>query len=75
MIKIALGTGTRLGEQLRLCWERVDVSRGVLILTKTKSGKDREVPMNPEVFEILSALRKQSIGRGYVFINPQTGEG
>ena len=53
---------------------RVDVSRGVLILTKTKSGKDREVPMNPEVFEILSAVRKQSIGRGYVFINPQTGE-
>ena len=43
----------RLGEQLHLCWERVDLSRGVLVLTKTKSGKDREVPMNPEVFDIL----------------------
>jgi integrase len=74
MVKIALGTGMRLGEQLRLCWERVDLSRGVLILTGTKSGKDREVPMNPEVFEILSAHRKQSTGRGYVFINPHTGE-
>ena len=72
MVKIALGTGMRLSEQLHLCWERVDLSRGVLILTKTKTGKDREIPMNPEVFEILSALRTQSTGRGYVFINPQT---
>jgi integrase len=74
MVKIALGTGMRLSEQLHLSWERVDLSRGVLILTKTKTGKDREVPMNPEVFEILSALRKESTGRGYVFINPQTGK-
>jgi integrase len=27
MVKIALGTGMRLGEQLNLCWERVDLSR------------------------------------------------
>ena len=73
MVKVALGTGMRLGEQLRLSWERVDFSRGVLILTKTKSGKDREVPMNPEVFEILKALLEGSAGKGYVFINPETG--
>lgn len=73
MVKVALGTGMRLGEQLHLCWERVDLSRGVLILTKTKSGQDREIPMNPEVFEILSALREKSTGRGYVFVNPNTG--
>ncbi len=73
MVKVALGTGMRLGEQLRLSWERVDFSPGVLILTKTKSGKDREVPMNPEVFEILKALLEGSAGKGYVFINPETG--
>jgi integrase len=74
MVKIGLGTGMRLGEQLHLSGERVDLSRGVLILTKTKTGKDREVPLNPEVFEILSALRTQSTRRGYVFINPRTGK-
>ena len=50
------------------------MSRGVLIATKMKSGKDHEVPMNPEVFEILSALGKESTGRGHVFINAHTGE-
>jgi len=73
MVRVAIGTGMRLSEQLRLDWDRVDLSRGVLILTKTKRGKDREIPLNPEVFEILSALRVKSTGRGYVFVNPRTG--
>src|SRR6266852_5769326 len=34
IVTIALGTGMRLGEQLRLTWDRVDFSRRVLILTK-----------------------------------------
>jgi integrase len=42
LVRVALGTGMRLGEQLRLCWERVDFARGILIVTKTKSGMDRE---------------------------------
>ena len=36
VVTIALGTGMRLGEQLRLTWARVDFSRRMLILTKTK---------------------------------------
>ena len=73
MVKIALGTGMRQGEQLSLTWDRVDFSRGVLIVTKTKSGKDREIPMNPEVFEILRAMRVKSTGKGYVFVSSKTG--
>ena len=73
LVIVAIGTGMRQSEQLRLTWDRVDFSRRVLILTKTKT-RDREVPMNPEVFESLTALREESTGRGYVFINPHTGE-
>ena len=73
MVKIAIGTGMRQGEQLSLTWDRVDFSRGVLIVTKTKSGKDREIPMNPEVFEILRAMREKSTGKGYVFVSSKTG--
>jgi integrase len=73
LVKVALGTGMRLGEQLRLGWDKVDFSRGVLIVTKTKSGKDRDIPMNPEVHETLRALRDLSTGQGYVFVNPRTG--
>src|ERR1044071_1564007 len=63
----------RLGEQLRLTWDRVDFSRRVLVVTKTKSGKDREIPMNPEVLKTLFALRSRSKGQEYVFTNEQTG--
>jgi integrase len=73
LVIVAIGTGMRQGEQLRLTWDRVDFSRRVLILTKTKT-RDREVPMNPEVFESLTALREESTGRGYVFLNPKTGQ-
>jgi integrase len=72
LVIVALGTGMRQGEQLRLTWDRVDFSRRVLVLTKTKSGKDREVPMNPEVVKTLFALRSRSKGQEYVFVNEKT---
>jgi integrase len=59
LVIVAIGTGMRQGEQLRLTWDRVDFSRRVLILTKTKSGKDREILMNPEVVKTLFALRSR----------------
>jgi integrase len=43
---VALNTGLRLGELLGLTWERVDLSRGVIRLELTKSGRRREVPLN-----------------------------
>jgi integrase len=73
LVVVALGTGMRLGEQLRLTWDRVDFSRRVLVVTKTKSGKDREIPMNPEVLKTLFTLRSRSKGQEYVFTNEQTG--
>jgi integrase len=73
LVKVALGTGMRLGEQLNLCWENVDFTRGVVIVTNTKSGKDREIPMNPDVLDTLLSLRNGSAQRGYVFANSDTG--
>jgi integrase len=72
LVVVALGTGMRQGEQLRLTWDRVDFSRRLLILTKTKSGKDREIPMNPEVVKTLFALQFRSKGQEYVFVNEKT---
>jgi len=56
VVTVALHTGMRRGEILGLTWERVDFSRGVLILEQTKSGKRREVPMNRAVYDALTAL-------------------
>ena len=46
IVTMALNTGMRKGEILGLTWARVDLSRGVLLLEHTKSGRRREVPMN-----------------------------
>jgi integrase len=60
---VALNTGLRLGELLGLTWERVDLSRGVIRLELTKSGRRREVPLNAESYEALVTLNPKASGR------------
>ncbi len=49
-------TGIRSGEIISLTWGQVDLSRRVITVgrAKTSSGTDRRIPMNPELFEVLS---------------------
>ena len=42
IVAVALETGLRRGELLGLTWDRVDLSRGVIRLEVTKSGRRRE---------------------------------
>src|SRR5262245_17631437 len=55
-VTLALHTGMRKAEILGLTWDRVDFARGVLRLKQTKSGRRREVPMNPAVYDALQPL-------------------
>jgi len=43
----------RRSEVEGLTWDRVDLSRGVLRLELTKSGRRREVPMRQRVCDVL----------------------
>jgi integrase len=63
IVVIALNTGARKAEILGLTWDRVDFSRGVLHFDKTKSGRRREVPMNRAVYDALSSLKGERVGR------------
>ncbi len=65
VVTLALNTGMRRGEILGLTWDRVDFSRGVLLLEKTKSGHRREVPMNRGVYDALSPLARSEAGRAF----------
>ena len=67
-VVVALNTGLRLGELLGLTWELVDLSRGVIRLELTKSGRRREVPLNAESYEALVTLNPKAseIGRAHV---------
>jgi integrase len=59
IIILALNTGMRKGEILSLEWRNVDFSRNLIIVTNTKSGKDREIPMNSAVREALEGLSRE----------------
>jgi len=62
-VVIALNTGLRLGELLGLVWARVDLSRGVIQLEVTKSGRRREIPLNDDSYRALVSLGPKDSGR------------
>jgi integrase len=63
IVTVAMETGLRRGELLGLTWDRVDMTRGVLRLEVTKSGRRREVPMRQVVYNALAALPGAHEGR------------
>jgi integrase len=63
IVTVALETGMRRGELLGLTWDRIDMSRGVLRLEVTKSGRRREVPMRQVVYDVLASLSGPREGR------------
>ncbi len=71
IIIIAVNSGMRRGEILSLRWQQIDLQRGLIHLSITKSGKSRAVPINKAVREELLKLdRKQEC----LFLNSQTGK-
>jgi integrase len=68
----AVNTGMRRGEILNLRWSDISWERNVIVVRKTKSGRDRTVPINRLVSDVLNA-QFQSISSGKVFsISPKT---
>ena len=72
LVVVALGTGLRRGELSTLQWKHVDFARGVILVTKTKTGKDRTIPMSSEVRSELLEQRKASKS-DYVFAGNKPG--
>ena len=71
IVVMAIHTGMRRGELFNLMWFDVDFARGVIHVRNTKTDRDRVVPMNKAVCEMLERQPKAS---GYVFPSPRTGE-
>jgi integrase len=64
IVVMALKTGMRKGEILNLKWAHVDLTHQIISVTHTKSKKLREVPIHPELEDILKELPR---GSEYVF--------
>lgn len=53
---IALRSGLRLGEIMRLQWEDLDAATGQIVVRTSKSGKPRYVPCHPDLAELFRAM-------------------
>ena len=68
IVTIALNTGMRRGEILRLEWAHIDLSSARITLFETKNGAPRGLPLNRAVYDALIALQPASNERsGLVF--------
>jgi integrase len=61
IVTMALETGMRQDEVMGLTWDRVDLSRGMIRLERTKNGRRREVPMRQAVYDALAPLRAEAL--------------
>lgn len=66
-VALALGTGLRLGELIRLKWFDVDFQRRSLIIRKSKSGRVRVVPLSEMALAALSEQWDKTGSLTYVF--------
>jgi integrase len=71
LVRLAIGTGMREGELCRLEWARVDFASNLILVTETKSGRDRHVPMSAAVRALLLGLNGQRRGP---FVFPGRGD-
>lgn len=74
-VRLALSTGLRLGELIRLQWRHIDFERRCLTVHKSKTGRPRVVPLSKPA---LAALRTQLQRTGqfdFVFPGRRTWRG
>ena len=60
IMRMALTTGMRRGELLKLRWEDLDFERGFICLRAPKGGQSAKIPMSPQVKDLLLSLPRES---------------
>jgi integrase len=70
VIVALLATGARISELMALKWSAVDLERGTVLLTKTKSGRNRLIPINAQLRTVLEAVKPSAKGER-VFMGPE----
>jgi site-specific recombinase XerD len=60
-------TGVRVGEVINLRISDIDSSRMIINIIDAKGGKDRQVPLDPTMLELLRTYYKRYKPKGYLF--------
>lgn len=73
IVVMALNTGMRKGEILKLKWENIDLKNGFILLNQeqTKNSERKEIPINSTLRETLLKITRR-LDIPYVFYNPKT---
>jgi integrase len=74
LVVVAMLTGMRRSELLRLRWSDVDVETGSVCVRRDKAGDGRWVVLNAEALETLRSLRRNRVLSSLVFTTPE-GQG
>lgn len=71
-LRMLLGTSARKSEVLDLQWKDIKLEDSVAIVTETKNGRARALPLVTEVKELLAAASKvRPLHSDYVFYDPK----
>ena len=71
VVRLLLYTGARKSEVLHATWDNVDLTRRVLTVPVSKSGRPRYIALSEAAVELLNSLpREEDIP--WVFFNPKT---
>ncbi len=71
LVMLAITTGARRGELINLTWEAIDLKAGKAVVTETKNGEARTLPLVGKALEVLRELKLQGSAKSeYVFPNP-----
>ena len=73
LVITALNTGMRKSEILFLKWENVDLRHGFILLSVTKNGERREIPINATLRDTLTGIQRR-LDVPWVFHDPLTGK-
>ncbi len=65
-IVFGLNTGMRKSEVLSLEWKNVSLEKRTILVTMTKSGKNREIPINDTLYSLLARLHGSNGSGPYV---------
>ncbi|GAB6126265.1 tyrosine-type recombinase/integrase [Humidesulfovibrio idahonensis] len=60
IMRMALFTGMRRGEILKLRWEDLDFERGFIGIRDPKGGQSAKIPMSPQARDMLFSLPRES---------------
>ena len=74
MILFAVNTGLRQGELLLLTWSRVNLLRKTILITETKNGKPKTLPLNKFALDVLNNRSKVRSIKGDLVFFDQSGK-